>query len=89
MTHKIPSWSANVTLNMPRDERALLGRLSVRHAAHSVGGFIKFLYAVGLAAKDRLGAAELLRIRHRYYPPLHTCHDHAVRESKNEFVESI
>lgn len=69
MTNPIPAWSANVSFNVPKDERALLGRLAYKAGAKSVGAFIKQLVALGLELSDRKAAAQLRQIRARYYRP--------------------
>jgi len=56
-----------MAINIPKDERALLGRLATRFGARSVGGFVKELIALGLEAKCKLSAAELRKIRRQYY----------------------
>ncbi len=71
MTKAIPAWSTNLAVNIPKDERALLGRLSVRFGARSVGALVKELIALGLAQKDAAAAQTLKGIRAQYYPALH------------------
>ena len=67
MTHDIPAWSANLSVNIPRDERDLLGRLATERGERSVGAFVKRLVLLGLDSEDAAGAAKVRAIRARYY----------------------
>ena|SRR6185503_2068590 len=66
-TTPIPSWSAQITYNGPKDERDLLARLAHESGARSLAQFLKELVAAGIAAKSPASAAELREIRKRYY----------------------
>lgn len=67
MTKPIPAWSANLSVNMPKDERLLLGRLAMQRGAKSVGEFVKKLLLLGMEREDQQSAAQLREIRRRYY----------------------
>jgi len=67
MTKSIPEWSSNLSVNVPKDERKLLGRLAAQRGARSLAQYVKELIAIGLAAQCQASAAELREIRRRYY----------------------
>jgi hypothetical protein len=70
-THPIGSGTANLSINVPLDERALWGRLGFlaveRGEARSVGDFERRVLLKGLEAVDPEAAAKLKEIRIRYY----------------------
>lgn len=66
-TNPIPAWSTNLSVNMPQDERDLLGRMAAEAKARSLAQFIKELIAHGVAARCARSARELAEIRRRYY----------------------
>jgi hypothetical protein len=92
-TNKIPAGTRNFTLNLPAEELALWGRKATQAAAKSVNRFIKTMAGVGLSLKDRVAGMELHQIRRRFYGDRAgrdtVPHEHTVRESRDEFVESI
>jgi hypothetical protein len=67
MTKPIPAWSTNLTVNIPQDERNLLGRLAVARGARSVSAFVKRLLLLGLQQECQASAEQLREIRRRYY----------------------
>lgn len=66
-TNPIPAWSTNLSVNVPKDERDLLGRMALQAGARSVAQFVKEIIALGVAAKCAVSAKELREIRRRYY----------------------
>jgi hypothetical protein len=70
-THPIGSGTANLSINVPIDERTLWGRLGFlaveRGEAKSVSDFERKVLAKGLEAIDPAAAARLREIRSRYY----------------------
>jgi hypothetical protein len=66
-TDPIPAWSTNLSVNVPKDERELLGRLAASEGCRSLAQFVKGLIALGVAQKCQASAAELREIRRRYY----------------------
>jgi hypothetical protein len=70
-THPIGSGTANISINVPIDERTLLGRLAFqaiqRGEARSAGDYQRQLIAKGLEAINPEAAARLREIRIRYY----------------------
>jgi hypothetical protein len=67
VTHSIGSGTVNLTINVPIDERLLLGRASVRLQARSVGDLVKRLLLRGLELEDAATAVQVREIRRRYY----------------------
>jgi hypothetical protein len=71
MTNPIGSGTANLSINVPLDERRLWGRLAFlaieRGEARSVGDYERKILAKGLEASDPQAAARLREIRSRYY----------------------
>lgn len=67
MTNSIGTGTRNISLNVPTDERALLGRVAFRTGANSVGAFIRRCVAEQLEREDPASAAELRQIRRQYY----------------------
>lgn len=67
MTNRLPEWSTNFPLNLPKQARALLGRISVRLKARSVGHGTKRLIGRGIAAACPEAVAEWVGINRRYY----------------------
>jgi hypothetical protein len=71
MTNPIGSGTANLSINVPLDERRLWGRLAFlaieRGEARSVGDYERKILAKGLEAQDPAAAARLREIRSRYY----------------------
>lgn len=51
MTHSIPKDTVNVSLNLPREERAILGRLATARDM-SIGSLLRRLYLQSLLAED-------------------------------------
>ena len=66
-TSPIPTWSANLAVNIPKDERALLGRLAARLGKRSVGELVRGYIAQGVEKDDAKSAADLRQIRRQYY----------------------
>lgn len=66
-TNPIPAWSANLSVNVPQDERVLLQRLSANLGARSLAQMLKVFIAEGVAKRCETSAAELREIRKRYY----------------------
>ncbi len=66
-THPIGTGTRNLTLNVPTDEQAELGRLAFRSGARSVGDFVRHLVLLGLEAINPDAAQQVKYIRHKYY----------------------
>lgn len=66
-TNQIPEWSANLSVNVPKDERDLLQRFARHLGARSMAQLIKQLLAEAVAARCPRTASELREIRRRYY----------------------
>lgn len=67
MTHFIGHGTANLSLNIPRDERDLWGKIAFRKGAKSVGAFCKRMMLRGLEIEDAIEAARLKAVRRQYY----------------------
>jgi len=67
MTNAIGTGTCNLSLNLPRDERAELGRLAFRAGARSVGDYVRRLMLSGLERDDLESARRIKEIRQRYY----------------------
>jgi hypothetical protein len=66
-TNHLPEWSTNFPLNLPKPARALLGKLSVKLNARSVGHATKRLIGRGIVAVSPAFALEWAGINKRYY----------------------
>jgi hypothetical protein len=70
-THPLGSGTANLSINVPLDERALWGRLGFlaveRGEAKSIADYQRQVIAAGLEKTDPTSAARLREIRSRYY----------------------
>ena len=71
MTNDIGTGTKNIVINVPVDEQMLLGKLSVKFQAKSVGDSMRRLTLLGLQTIDSEAAKELASIREQYYgkPP--------------------
>lgn len=67
MTNAIGSGTVNIAVNVPRDERDLLGQIAFRSGARSVGAFLRRCVAEQLEREDPASAARLRQIRRQYY----------------------
>lgn len=67
MTNPIGSGTCNVSINLPVDERAELGRLAFQSGSKSVGDFLRSLLLTGLEHKDAAAAQRIREIRRIYY----------------------
>lgn len=70
MTHPIGTGTVNLTLNIPVDERAALGRAALAHGARSVGDYVRRLVLLGLSKDDAQAARQVREVRRRYYGTL-------------------
>lgn len=66
-TNAIGTGTVNLALNIPRDERLLLGRLAQEAGAKSVGEFVRQTLLAGLAVTNRGAADSVKAIRRHYY----------------------
>ena len=67
MTNPIGTGTCNLTLNIPVDERAVLGKLAFQAGAKSVGDFLRSLVLRGLENQNATAARQVREIRRRYY----------------------
>lgn len=67
MTNSIGTGTANISINVPRDERLILGQAAFRAGAKSVGDFVRTLMIKGLTVTDCEAAADVRRVRRQYY----------------------
>lgn len=67
MTHPIGTSTCNITINVPKDERDILGRAAFAAGSKSVGDFLRVLILAGLETKDHASAERLRQVRREYY----------------------
>jgi hypothetical protein len=67
MTNAIGTGTVNLSLNLPVDERAELGRAAVRAGFASVGAFVRSLLLKGAETQDAELATQIKEVRRRYY----------------------
>jgi hypothetical protein len=67
MTNAIGTGTVNLSLNLPIDERAELGRAAMRAGFASVGAFVRSLYLKGAEAHDKELASQIKEVRRKYY----------------------
>lgn len=67
MSHCIGSGTVNLSINVPRDERDVWGKIAFRRGAKSVGEFCKKMMLRGLEMEDAPSAAKLKAVRRQYY----------------------
>jgi hypothetical protein len=66
-TNAIGTGTCNISINLPVDERSILGRLAFRMGFRSVGELNRHLIEAGLEKVDPQAAQEVKEIRRRYY----------------------
>ncbi|HYG22757.1 MAG TPA: hypothetical protein VEH04_08250 [Verrucomicrobiae bacterium] len=67
MTNAIGTGTANLSINIPLDERSELGRAAVREGCKSVGEFVRKLVLAGAEVKHPELAVQLKEVRRKYY----------------------
>jgi hypothetical protein len=66
MSHQIGTGTVNLSVNLPTDERAILGRLAFVRG-ESIGQFVRKLLLNGLAMESLTEAERVIEIRRQYY----------------------
>jgi hypothetical protein len=67
MTKSIGTGTCNLSVNIPLDERQILGRAAFQAGAKSVGDFVKAIMLRGLTVTDAEAAARVRGVRRMYY----------------------
>lgn len=62
----IPAGTVNLSINVPKDERSVLGQAAFA-AGQSLNGYVKRLIARGLEAESPATAEKLREVRRQYY----------------------
>ena len=71
MSHYIGTGTVNISVNVPLDERDVIGKAAFRKGL-SIGSYMKRLVLLGMAVDDPARADELREVRKRYYGVLLT-----------------
>ena len=67
MTHALGTGTCNLPINLPVDERTILGQSAFRAGARSIGAYARHLMLLGLERENSEAAARVKEIRQRYY----------------------
>lgn len=67
MTNPLGTGTCNLSVNVPTDERQVIGQLAFRLGFKSVGDFMRHLVLSGLEREDTQSAQTVREIRRRYY----------------------
>lgn len=66
-THAIGTGTANLSINVPVDERDFLRAFAASEDSRSMGDFLRQIILDGIRAHNALAADQLINIRRRYY----------------------